>query len=33
VEDILADMAGFETWSQICMTALFGSRHAPASAK
>jgi predicted NUDIX family phosphoesterase len=24
VEAILADMAGFETWSQICMTALFG---------
>ena len=33
VEEILADMAGFETWSQICMTALFGSRHPPASAK
>jgi predicted NUDIX family phosphoesterase len=26
VEAILADMAGFETWSQICMTALFGGR-------
>jgi predicted NUDIX family phosphoesterase len=24
VEAILADMAGFETWSQICMQALFG---------
>jgi predicted NUDIX family phosphoesterase len=24
VEAILADMAGFETWSQICMKALFG---------
>jgi len=24
VEAILADMAGFETWSQICMEALFG---------
>jgi predicted NUDIX family phosphoesterase len=24
VEAILADMSGFETWSQICMTALFG---------
>ena len=24
VEDILADMDGFETWSQICMKALFG---------
>ena len=24
VEAILADMAGFETWSQICMRALFG---------
>ncbi len=24
VEVILADMAGFETWSQICMQALFG---------
>ena len=26
VEAILADMAGFETWSQICMTALFGTK-------
>ena len=25
VEEILADMEGFETWSQICMRALFGS--------
>jgi predicted NUDIX family phosphoesterase len=25
VEDILADLTGFETWSQICMKALFGS--------
>jgi predicted NUDIX family phosphoesterase len=25
VEDILADLNGFETWSQICMQALFGS--------
>ncbi len=25
VEEILADMEGFETWSQICMKALFGS--------
>ena len=24
VAEILADMAGFETWSQICMNALFG---------
>ena len=24
VEEILADMEGFETWSQICMKALFG---------
>ena len=24
VEAILADMTGFETWSQICMKALFG---------
>jgi predicted NUDIX family phosphoesterase len=24
VETILADMAGFETWSEICMRALFG---------
>ena len=24
VEAILADMSGFETWSQICMRALFG---------
>ncbi len=26
VQEILADMAGFETWSQICMQALFGQR-------
>jgi predicted NUDIX family phosphoesterase len=26
VEAILADMTGFETWSQICMTALFGAK-------
>lgn len=25
VEDILADLEGFETWSQICMKAIFGS--------
>jgi predicted NUDIX family phosphoesterase len=25
VDAILADMSGFETWSQICMQALFGS--------
>ena len=25
VEEILADMEGFESWSQICMKALFGS--------
>jgi predicted NUDIX family phosphoesterase len=24
VEDVLADLSGFETWSQICMSALFG---------
>ena len=24
IEEILADMAGFETWSEICMRALFG---------
>jgi predicted NUDIX family phosphoesterase len=24
VEEILADMSGFETWSEICMKALFG---------
>ena len=24
IEAILADMTGFETWSQICMKALFG---------
>lgn len=24
VEDILADLSGFETWSEICMQALFG---------
>lgn len=26
VEEILADLSGFETWSQICMTALFETR-------
>jgi predicted NUDIX family phosphoesterase len=26
VEAILADMSGFETWSQICMRALFGEQ-------
>jgi predicted NUDIX family phosphoesterase len=26
VEEILADMTGFETWSQICMQALFSRR-------
>jgi predicted NUDIX family phosphoesterase len=26
VEEILADMDGFETWSQICMKALFGEK-------
>lgn len=26
VETILADLSGFETWSQICMKALFGGR-------
>ena len=25
VEEILADMEGFETWSSICMKALFGN--------
>ncbi len=25
VEEILADLSGFETWSEICMRALFGS--------
>ena len=25
VDEILADMTGFETWSEICMRALFGS--------
>ncbi len=29
VADILADMAGFETWSQICMKALFGEKPDP----
>ena len=24
VEELLADMSGFETWSQICLRALFG---------
>ena len=24
VEEMLSDLSGFETWSQICMTALFG---------
>ncbi len=26
VEEILADMTGFETWSEICMRALFGEK-------
>ena len=26
VEEILADMTGFETWSEICMRALFGDQ-------
>jgi cysteine desulfurase len=26
VAEILADLSGFETWSQICMEALFGRR-------
>ena len=26
VEEILADMSGFETWSQICMLVLFGPK-------
>ena len=30
VEDILADLSGFETWSQICMRALFAPQQ-PAS--
>jgi predicted NUDIX family phosphoesterase len=30
VDAILADMSGFETWSQICMRALFGADHRPA---
>ena len=25
VEEILADTSGFETWSQICLKALFGA--------
>ena len=29
VKDILADMDGFETWSQICMKALFASSAFP----
>jgi predicted NUDIX family phosphoesterase len=28
LEDILADTTGFETWSQICLGALFGPRQA-----
>jgi predicted NUDIX family phosphoesterase len=28
IPEILADMAGFETWSQICMRALFAQDHA-----
>ena len=27
VEDILADLSGFETWSQICVRALFGPKN------
>lgn len=26
VDELLADLSGFETWSQICLRALFGSR-------
>jgi len=26
VEKILADMSGFETWSEICMRALFAGK-------
>ena len=26
VEELLADLSGFETWSQICLQALFGKR-------
>jgi predicted NUDIX family phosphoesterase len=26
IEEILADTSGFETWSQICLAALFGPR-------
>ena len=29
VEDVLADMTGFETWSEICMRALFGRKCPP----
>jgi hypothetical protein len=25
IEEILADTAGFESWSQICLEALFGN--------
>ena len=28
IPEILADMSGFETWSQICMRALFAQDHA-----
>jgi predicted NUDIX family phosphoesterase len=26
VEEVLADLAGFETWSEICLRALFGNK-------
>jgi predicted NUDIX family phosphoesterase len=29
VDAILSDMTGFETWSQICMQAIFGNRDKP----
>ncbi|MGO8691257.1 MAG: phosphoesterase [Thermoguttaceae bacterium] len=29
VAEVLADMSGFETWSQICMKALFGEEREP----
>jgi len=32
VEEILADLSGFETWSQICMQAIFG-QNAPGDVK
>ena len=33
IEEILADMDGFETWSQICMKAIFGNKSPSSSGR